>query len=101
MKNENVWIIAVCNSSGDGIDMETKSGTKQEIKKHLMKRIKDYDSDYGCEFEGMPENEDDILDTGDYLYAGPFSYDYHVDFVAQKLSALLDVSLRKEGARNV
>lgn len=84
------WIIGMCNSGGEGVNMCLFYGDDTEIKQKLYELVcEDRECDennryeYGC--EGVDEIEGNEVD-GYYAYA--VYYDYHIDYTAKELTKL-------------
>lgn len=94
--NKNLWIVGICNTDGDGINIETVIATDDEIKQYLMKRLdedKENDEDgfdYGC------ETVNDIVATNsnnNEYYAYAVYSSYHIDYTAVRAVSLTPKSL--------
>lgn len=89
--NKNLWIVGVCNTDGDGIDIETVIATDEEIKQYLINRVNtdkendDSSFDYGC------ETVNDVVATNssnNEYYAYAVYSNYHIDYTAVRAVSL-------------
>ena len=86
------WIVGICNTNGDGVDLIGFYGTEDEMKAALVEMIQsgrtddeEDDYEYGTEsVEGV-----DVRHGGTELYAYSCHYDYHIDYSAMRLSDIL------------
>jgi hypothetical protein len=84
------WIIGVCNTDCDGVDLIGFYGTEDEVKAKLVEmvqsdRLEDDGYEYGTESVG----EVDDRYYGAELYAYGCYYDYHIDYSAKRLKDIL------------
>lgn len=84
------WIIAVCNTGGDGVAIYRFRGTTEEVKEKMMELInadREKDADI---WEHGTESVDEIraVDNGlGYeLYGYGNYYDYHIDYTAKEFA---------------
>lgn len=84
------WIIGICSSAGDGVVILRFTGTKNEVKKKLIKLIKE---DKKCDKENWDSGSEtvgEIMDNsgglGYEFYGYGCYYDYHIDYTAKELS---------------
>lgn len=89
------WIIAKCNTDGDGIDVYRFHGTVQQTKEKLLSMIKEdiaEDSESYCHGN---ENVEDIKYVGNgmgYEFYGYGCYDnYHIDYTAKEVNYIQNV----------
>ena len=91
--DKKTWIIGICCSEGDGIDIYKIICTKEQAKKYLLRRVhadllEEYDTidkavkEYGSHY--CTETIDDIVEErdGNLLCAYATFYDYHIDYTA-------------------
>lgn len=90
MKNMNKWIIAIADTSLDGIIINRFNGNKKEVKELLLKLLdKDKKNNAGA-FDYCTETVDEIDDNGTELNAYATYFSHHIDYTAILLS---DISL--------
>ena len=86
------WIIGICNSGRDGVELLRYYGSKNEIKEKLVSLIKadqamDIDVwEYGCESVDDIQIEDN--GCGYELYGYGNYIDYHIDYTAKEFSKI-------------
>lgn len=86
------WVIAVCNTNCDGVDIYKFYGTVDEVKNKLVSLViegknEDEDSwDYGND-----TTEDVKVVSSSELYAFGCYYNYHIDYTARKFDSLIFV----------
>ena len=82
------WIITVANTSIDGVAIYKANGTKDEIKKTLIKlALKDKACDSEMYEKGV-ETVDDIKDKGREMNAFSDYHDYHIDYTAIEMKKI-------------
>ncbi len=82
------WIIAVANSSCDGVVTYKFNGTENEVKLLLLNLL-DYDRAIDIDsFDYGTENIKEIENNGEALNAYAYYADYHINYTAKKLSAI-------------
>lgn len=84
------WIIGVCNTDGDGVDLIGFYGTEEEAKEKLVQmvqadRLEDDGYDYGTE----SIDNVSVRWNGTELYAYGCYSDYHIDYSAKRLNDIL------------
>lgn len=89
MKRE-IWIVAVSNSAGDGVDIYQKFCDEDTIKKFLIRLAKKDAGEDKEDFECGTESIDDINICGDRFDAYNSFSDYHIEYSAKRLD---DVAL--------
>ena len=84
MSERSVWIIGICSSEADGVALSRVFGTKAEVKRHLVRLVKeDRNNDSEAWEYGdliVAEVEEDPI-TG-VLNAFATYSDYHIDYSA-------------------
>ena len=81
------WIVAICNSASDGIDILKFRGSKQEMKEKLLSLIKeDKDNEDFNIWEYGTESIDEIRDYDVELYGYGCYCDYHTDYTAREFN---------------
>ena len=84
------WIIGIGGSEVDGVDMHRFYGTEYQVKRHLIKLVKeDIENNADC-FEYGTDNIEEIQERiyGNSFYAYGCYSDYHIDYEAIKLNDL-------------
>lgn len=79
------WIVAICNSASDGIDILKFRGSKQEMKEKLLSLINEEKEDDIELWEWGTESVDEIRDYGVELYGYGCYTDHHTDYTAREL----------------
>ena len=89
------WIIGICSSGADGVDLYRFRGSKNDVKKKLLSLINEDRAndeecwDYGC------ESLDDICinDNGlGYELSGYGCYaDYHIEYTAKEFTHVVSL----------
>lgn len=83
------WIIGVCNTDSDGVDLIGFFGTIEEIKVKLVEMVQldslEDEMDYGTE----SVEEVDVSWDGKELYAYGCYSDYHIDYSAKRLKDII------------
>ncbi len=88
-KKKKVWIVAVCNTSCDGVVISRVEGTLTEMKKYLIRILKEDKAldrfmwDYGDTSVKAVQVSDDKTE----LNAFATYHDYHIDYTARLESA--------------
>ena len=87
------WIVGICNTNGDGVDLIGFYGTEDEMKTALVDMVQfdrevDEEDDYEYGTESVEEVE--VRYNGTELYAYSCHYDYHIDYSAKRLSDILE-----------
>ena len=92
------WIVAVCNTSGEGVDVFKFRGNKQEMKERLVSLIKeDRENANWDTWEHGTESTDEIVERSTIkeivegncvpeLYGYGCYYDYHIDYTAIEIN---------------
>lgn len=85
MKEE--WIIGICNTDGDGVDLIGFYGTEAEVKAKLVEMVQE-DKLEGGRYEYGTESIDNVgvRWNGTELYAYGCYSNYHIDYSAKRLS---------------
>lgn len=98
MKN-NLWIIGICNSESDGVELRQVIGTADDIKTYLCKRLlSDKENnedgyDYGTEsideiYVAYAPDQEKTERTITRIEAYATYSDYHIDYTACPASTL-------------
>ena len=86
------WIIGVCNTDCDGVDLFTFCGTEEEMKEKLVEMVR-YDKENDDSYDFGTESSDEIRTVckgGDLeLYAYGNYCNYHIDYTAKRLKDIL------------
>lgn len=95
-----LWIIATCNSDGDGVWMDKTRATKAEIKEKMVAMVSDFRSEYpegyvhGTEWEDEVEiAENGFFANQNSLNATAVFSDYHIDISAIRLEDIPECRL--------
>lgn len=84
------WIIGICNSEKDGVELLRYRGNKEEMKEKLVSlihadRLMDKELwEYGCESSDDIQVEDNGL--GYELYGYGNYINYHIDYTAKEFA---------------
>ncbi len=85
------WIIGICNTDSDGVDLVGFYGTEDEVKAELFGMVQsDREEDDGYEYGTESVDEVEVRWNGTELYAYGCYYDYHIDYSAKRLSDILE-----------
>lgn len=88
-KNVDDWIISVCSSEGDGIDLYRLRGTPEEVKKAIVKFILIDKNEDLRRWENGTESTAEIENvtgrSSKFYGYGNYS-NYHIDYTAVKYS---------------
>lgn len=85
MLNDKNWVIGICCSEADGVDVFRVHGTEAQVKKYLANCVqadREVDED---KYESGTESADQVsvdADTGELNAYGTYS-DYHIDYTAR------------------
>lgn len=80
------WVIGICDTEGDGVDLVGFYGTEDEMKAKLVEMVQN-DREYSDSYVGGTESVDEVAVrySGTELYAcGSYSC-YHIDYSAKRL----------------
>lgn len=84
------WIIGICNTEGDGVDLVGFYGTEDEMKAELVGMVhSDSEEDDSYEYGTEDVNEVSIRYGGTELYAYGCYSDYHIDYSAKRLKDIV------------
>ena len=85
------WIIGICNTDCDGVDLISFFGTEEEMKAKLVEMVKDdRNEDDGYEYGTESIDDVDTRRNGTELYAYGCYYDYHIDYSAKRLRDIFE-----------
>lgn len=83
------WIIAKCNTAGDGIELMQFIGTEDEVKEQLAALATEDASANEEDFDYGTENASEVQkDAFGNLYAYGCYPDYHIDYSARMLGEI-------------
>ena len=83
------WIIAKCNTAGDGIELMQFIGTEDEVKEQLAALATEDASANEEDFDNGTENASEVQrDVFGNLYAYGCYSDYHIDYSARILGEI-------------
>ena len=84
------WIIGVCNTGYDGVDLYGFFGTEDEMKAELVKMVQsDRLEDDTYEYGTKSVDEVEVRYKGTELYAYGDYYNYHIDYSAKRLKDII------------
>lgn len=94
MKEKN-WIIGVCCSDGNGVHLEFKKGTELQIKKYLVRLVKEDRKNNPDEFDidQSTTSVEEIRVEDNALLGYALFSDYHIDYTAMQESDLIRAAL--------
>ena len=101
MSKRNVWIVGICNTAADGVVLDRVFGTAAEVKKHLVRLVKeDRENDPGAWEYGDLSTDDVDEDplTGELSVSAVYSR-YQIDYTAKPEARVLPVPLDKFGRK--
>lgn len=83
------WIIAKCNTAGDGIELMQFIGTEDEVKEQLAALATEDASANEEDFDNGTENASEVQKDafGNFYAYGCYS-DYHIDYSARMLGEI-------------
>lgn len=83
------WIIAKCNTAGDGIELMQFIGTEDEVKEQLAALATEDASANEDDFDNGTENASEVQKDafGNFYAYGCYS-DYHIDYSARMLGEI-------------
>ena len=86
------WIIGICNTNGDGVDLIGFYGTEEETKAKLVDLVQSdaRENDDGYEYGTESVDEVAVRYQNTELYAYGCYYDYHIDYSAKKLKDIVE-----------
>lgn len=86
------WVIAKCNSDGDGIELKQFVGTEDEAKELLAKMAADDASENCDEDDDLEYGTEDASEVSKDCFGSLYAYrcfcDYHIDYTARRLSEI-------------
>lgn len=83
------WIIGVCNTNGDGVDLYGFLGTEEEAKEELVSMVLADKLENEDEYDYGVESVDKVKDYGKELYAYAVYYDFHIDYTAKRFMNII------------
>lgn len=85
------WIVAICNTGGEGVEVFKFQGNTQKMKEKILTLVeKDRYDDCGEPWDFGTEELNDIeeRDDGNELYAYGCYQTYHIDYTAKKIDCI-------------
>jgi hypothetical protein len=84
------WIVGVCNTDSDGVDLIGFYGTEDEMKAKLVEMVQEFRlEDDSYEYGTETVDEVDVRWNGTELYAYGCYSDYHIDYSAKRLKDIV------------
>ncbi len=82
MDNKKIWIIGMSGSEWDDVVTYRVCGTKNEVKKHLAKLVRDAKKENPNSFDYGDTTMKSVQERGNKLYAGATYSSFHEDYTA-------------------
>lgn len=80
-----IWIIGICNSEGNGVNLLRFIGTDAEAKEELLHHVMDDKQNDMDTYDSGTESLDEIEKVDHSFYAYGNYRDYHIEYTAKKL----------------
>lgn len=91
-----MWLLGICNTDRDGVDIIRVQATRQEMKEYLVSCVQeDREEDDGA-FEYGTDTAEEVEENGDTVLNAYGNYsNYHIDYTARLLSDIELVEILK------
>lgn len=92
---KKVWMIGICCSDADGVRLSKVYGTESQVKRHLLKLVKEDRSNDEEDWDSGTEtiSEIEVDKTLGTLEAYANYFDYHIDYTAKPEDAVVVTTL--------